>query len=134
MCNSMIFTNNGTAVTLASGSIIPLGSVSRKFGCNLALLGNNIIINGKGYYDVKATITFTPSAADTYTVQLFKGGVAVQGATAVITTDETTTIPLIGVVRSACCDVDSKLEFRITSLLGTTTADVTNFSVIVEKI
>ena len=46
-CNSGIYTVN-TGATATAGGSIPLGSINRRFGCNINLNGNGIIINGAG--------------------------------------------------------------------------------------
>lgn len=88
-CKSAIYTADpsSTVLTLstAAGTAIPLGMTVRRFGCNAVLSGNGILLKGQGYFDVDASVTFTPTAAGTYTVTLFKDGVAVPGATQTIT-------------------------------------------------
>lgn len=82
-CKSAIYTADpsSTVLTLstAAGTAIPLGTTVRRFGCNAVLSGNGILLKGQGYFDVDASVTFTPTAAGAYTVTLFKDGVAVPG-------------------------------------------------------
>lgn len=84
-CKSAIYTADpsSTVLTLstAAGTAIPLGTTIRRFGCNAVLSGNGVLLKGQGYFDVDASVTFTPTAAGAYTVTLFKDGVAVPGAT-----------------------------------------------------
>lgn len=88
-CKSAIYTADpsSTVLTLstAAGTAIPLGTTVRRFGCNAVLSGNGILLKGQGYFDVDASVTFTPTAAGAYTVTLFKDGVAVPGATQTVT-------------------------------------------------
>ena len=84
-CKSAIFTANTAAQTVPVGGTLALGSIIRRYGCDLNLNGNSITINGcndAGYYDVKASITAAPTAAGTVTASLFRNGVAIPGATA----------------------------------------------------
>ena len=53
-CKSAIFTANTTAQTVAVGGTLSLGSIIRRYGCDLNLNGNSITVNGcndAGYYD-----------------------------------------------------------------------------------
>lgn len=71
-----------TPTAVAVDGVIPLGSLIRRYGCDVALNGNAVNITGAGYYDVDASVTVTPAAAGTVTITLYKDGVAVPGATA----------------------------------------------------
>lgn len=85
-CKSAIYTADpsSTVLTLstATGTAIPLGTTIRRFGCNTVLSGNGVLLKGQGYFDVDASVTFTPTAAGTYTVTLFKDGVGDAGGNA----------------------------------------------------
>ena len=72
MSRSLIQTANQSQQTVAAGSIISLGSVLRRFGCNCRLNGNAIEIEGEGYYKVEATVTAAPTAAGNVTVAFFE--------------------------------------------------------------
>lgn len=135
-CKSAIFTANTSAQTVAVGGTLALGSIVRRYGCNLNLNGNSITVNGcndAGYYDVKASVTAAPAAAGTVTVTLLRNGVAVPGATAsaaVSTAGNPVTLPIVALVREFCCGDDSAL----TLVLSGATATVTNVAVVVERV
>ena len=69
-----------TPTAVAVDGVIPLGSLIRRYGCDVALNGNAVNITGAGYYDVDASVTVTPAAAGIVTISLYKDGVAVPGA------------------------------------------------------
>ena len=122
MSKSMIYTVNDTAQEVADGGTINLGSVIRRFGCNLGLSGNAVLVDGTGYYDFDASVTLTPSAAGTATVTLKKDGIEVPGATATVelTGTTTTALPIAGVVReNCCCDGASNLTLVLSGVAAT---------------
>lgn len=135
MAKSAIFTANTTAQTAAVGGTLSLGSIIRRYGCDLNLNGNSIAINGcndAGYYDVKASVTAAPTAAGTVTVSLFRNGVAVPGATASAagTAGSPVALPIAALVREFCCGEDSAL----TLVLSGAAATVSNVALVVERI
>lgn len=135
-CKSAIFTANTTAQTVPVGGTLALGSIVRRYGCDLNLNGNSVTINGcndAGYYDVKASVTAAPTSAGTVTVTLFRNGVAVPGAAAsaaTTTAGNPVNLSIAALVREFCCGDDSAL----TLVLSSTAATVTNVAVVVERI
>ena len=135
-CKSAIFTANTTAQTVAVGGTLSLGSIIRRYGCDLNLNGSSITINGcndAGYYDVKASVTAAPTAAGTVTVTLFRNGVAVPGATAsaaVSTAGNPVALPIAALVREFCCGDDSALTLVLSGAAST----VSNVAVVAERI
>ena len=136
-CKSAIYTADpsSTVLTLstAAGTAIPLGTT---VGCNAVLSGNGILLKGQGYFDVDASVTFTPTAAGTYTVTLFKDGVAVPGATQTITVAAagTVSVNIPAIVRNQCCDSTSTLTLVATSATVPATVTIDNTAVVVTKI
>lgn len=139
-CKSAIYAADpsGTVLTLstATGTVIPLGTTVRRFGCNAVLSGNGVLLNGQGYFNVDASVTFTPTAAGTYTVTLFKDGVAVPGATQTITAAAAGTVPvnIPAIVRNQCCDSTSTLTIVVTSATVPATVTIDNTAVVVTKL
>lgn len=133
MSKSAIYTTNTTAPTIAVDGIIPVGTTTRRYGCNIRQDGNAITICGQGYYLVNVSATVTPAAAGTVSVTAQKDGVAIVGATGSETVAAAATAVNIGItaiVRNACgCD-SSILSF----ILGGGAAVVDNFAVTVEKL
>lgn len=133
MSRSLIQTTNQTTQAVADNSIISLGSVLRRFGCNLRLSGNAIEITGEGYYTIDATVSVAPTAAGAVTVALYNNGVQIPGAIAyatVATADDLVTLPIVTTVRQSCC-CDS--ADNITCVLIEGAGNVSNISVRVEK-
>lgn len=142
MSKSAIYTANTTPTTLTLTAAQPtatlsLGTVIRRFGCNIQLSGNGILVEGSGYYDIDASVTATPTTAGNYTLSLYQDGVAVPGATQTVTAAAAASITfnIPALVRLQCCNSSATL----TLVLSTTaalpaTVVVNNAAVTVEKI
>ena len=134
MSKSLIQTSNTSSQTVAVGSVISLGSVLRRFGCNCRLNGNSIEIEGAGYYTITAAVTLAPTATGDVGIALQENGLTIAGAQAtgsVSTAGNSVTLPIISTVRKGCnCDGASAL----TVVLAEGASTVTNISVQVEKV
>lgn len=121
-----------TPTAVAVDGVIPLGSLIRRYGCDVALNGNAVNITGAGYYDVDASVTVTPAAAGTVTITLYKDGVAVPGATASETAAANGTVNLCipALVRQVCCAEGSALTLVLTGAAAT----VNNVALRVQRI
>ena len=134
MSRSLIQVANQSNQTVAANSIIGLGSVQRRFGCNCRLSGNGIELDGQGYYTVDANVSVAPTAAGPVTVALFNNGVQVPGAIAydsVSTAANPTNLSIVATLRQGCC-CDSADNLTLVLLAGAGT--VQNVSMRVEKI
>ena len=133
MGKSLIQTVNQSTQSVASNSIIELGSVLRRFGCNCRLNGNAIEVDGSGYYTADVNVTLAPTAAGNVTVALYRNGVQITGATAtgsVTTAGNFVTLPIQTTIREGCCcDGGSSLTLVLVSGAST----VSNVAVRVEK-
>ena len=133
MSKALIQTVNPGTQTVAVDGIINLGSVIRRFGCNLRLNGNAIEVNGEGYYKVDCNVTLAPTAAGNVTVALYKNGVALTGATAtgsVTTAGNFVTLPIQTTIKEGCC-CDGGTALTLVLVEGAST--VSNVAVRVEK-
>lgn len=133
MSKSAIYTTNTSAPTVAIGGIIPVGSTTRRYGCNIKQDGNTITLCGNGYYLVNVSATVTPSAAGTVSVTAQKDGVEITGATGsetVAAASTTVNIGLTAIIRNACGCESSILSF----VLGGVAAVVNNLAVTVVKL
>ena len=110
-----------TPTAVAVDGVIPLGSLIRRYGCDVALNGNAVNITGAGYYDVDASVTVSPAAAGTVTITLYKDGVAVPGATASETAAAhgTGDLRIPALVRQVCCAAGSALTLVLTGVAAT---------------
>lgn len=133
MSKSAIYTANTAGQAIAVNGIIPVGTTSRRYGCNLRQDGNTITMTGKGYYLINASATVTPSAAGTATITAQKDGVAIIGATAsetVAAADTAVNMAITAIVRNVCdCD-SSILSFILTGAASV----VDNLAISVEKL
>jgi hypothetical protein len=120
-CKSALYAAMQTPTAVAVDGVIPLGSLIRRYGCDVALNGNAVNITGAGYYDVDASVTVSPAAAGTVTITLYKDGVAVPGATASETAAANGTVDLNipALVRQVCCAAGSALTLVLTGVAAT---------------
>lgn len=121
MSKSLIYTVNSAENVLAIGDTIPLGSVIRRYGCDIILNGNAISLGDSGYYDVNASVTLVATAAGPVTVTLYQDGVAVPGATATITAaaGDNVAFPITAQVRVFRCGA-SNLSLVVSDGAATT--------------
>lgn len=123
-CKSAIYTAMQTPTEVAVNGVIPLGSLIRRYGCDISLNGNAVNIVGKGYkgyYDVDVSITVSPTAAGTVTATLIKDGVVVPAATASANAaaGAPVTLAFPALVRQACCASGSALSLVLTGAAST---------------
>lgn len=131
-CKSALYAAMQTPTAVAVDGVIPLGSLIRRYGCDVVLNGNAVNITGAGYYDVDASVTVSPAAAGTVTITLYKDGVAVPGATASETAAANGTVDLSipALVRQVCCAAGSALTLVLTGAAAT----VNNVALRVQRI
>lgn len=131
-CKSALYTALQTPMAVAVDGVIPLGSLIRRYGCDISLNGNAVNLSGAGYYDVDASITVAPTAAGTVTATLVKDGVAIPGATAsaAAAAGAPTVLSIPALVRQACCAAGSALTLVLTGAAAT----VTNVALRVQRI
>ena len=134
MSKSLIQVTNQSTQAVTDNSIITLGSVQRRFGCNCKLSGNGIELVGEGYYTVEAPITVAPTAEGNVTVALYNNGTPLTGAIASFTAigaGDFVTLPIIATIRQGCCCANAD---TLTLVLTEGTGSVTNVSIRVEKV
>lgn len=131
-CKSALYTALQTPTAVAVDGVIPLGSLIRRYGCDISLNGNAVNLSGAGYYDVDASITVAPTAAGTVTATLVKDGVVIPGATAsaAAAAGAPTVLSFPALVRQACCAAGSALTLVLTGAAAT----VNNVALRVQRI
>ena len=133
MSSSLIQVANQSTQTVAVNSVISLGSVQRRFGCNCRLSGNGIEVTGTGYFTIDASVTVAPTAEGNVTVALYNNGSPVTGAIAYGTAagaGDFITLPITATIRRGCnCDSADNLTLVLIEGAGS----VTNVSMRVEK-
>lgn len=131
-CKSALYAVMQTPTAVAVDGVIPLGSLIRRYGCDVTLNGNAVNITGAGYYDVDASVTVALAAAGTVTATLFKDGVAVPGATASASGAAGAPVVLAfpALVRQACCASGAALTLVLTGAAAT----VNNVAMRVQRI
>lgn len=134
MSRSLIQVTNQSMQNVALNSIISLGSVLRRFGCNIRLSGNGIEVIGEGYYTISGTVTVAPTAAGTVSVAVYNDGMQIPGAIAsgtAATAGDPVTLPLETTIRQGCC-CDSADNITLVLLEGA--GEVSNVSLRIEKV
>lgn len=131
-CKSALYTAMQTPTAVAVNGVIPLGSLIRRYGCDVSLNGNAVNITGTGYYDVDTSVTVAPTAAGTVTATLVRNGVPIPGATASASAAAGAPVVLAfpALVRQACCASGSAL----TLVLSGAAATVSNVAFRVQRI
>lgn len=134
MSRSLIQTANQSTQNIAENSIISLGSVQRRYGCNLRLSGNAIEADGEGYYTAICNVSVAPTVAGPVTVALYNNGVQIPGAIAygaVSTAGNSVTLPIEATIRQGCrCDSADNLTCVLIAGAGV----VRNIAMRVEKV
>lgn len=132
MSKSAIYTTNVSNPTVAVGGIVPIGSTTRRYGCNIRQDGNAITLCGQGYYLVNVSATVAPTAAGTVSLTAQKDGVAIIGATAAqtVAANGVANLNITTIVRNACgCDGS-----LLSLVLDGVASVVNNLAVTVEKL
>lgn len=132
MSKSAIYTTNVSNPTVAAGGIVPVGSTTRRYGCNIRQDGNAITLCGQGYYLVNISATVAPTAAGTVSLTAQKDGVAIIGATAAqtVAANGVANLNITTILRNACgCDGS-----LLSLVLDGVASVVNNLAVTVEKL
>ena len=92
-CKSLIDVSTTTSTAVVAGGALPLATVTRRRGSDIAVSGNSIALTdcGSNYYLVTVNATFTAPVAGVITLNLQQNGVNVVGATASTTITTATT-------------------------------------------
>lgn len=83
MSKGLLYIHNPVIGAVASGGVIPMGAVGsivRRRGCDVNLIGNGIRISESGYYSAVITVSVVAAAATATTATLYQDGVPVPGA------------------------------------------------------
>lgn len=131
MEKSGIFVGSSTATAVTAGSIIPIGTAQRGYGCGIKLNGDTIVVCGNNTsYKVTAVMTLSAASTDPITVSLQQDGVNVPLAVSTVTVagaSDQTVLVVQGIVRNIC-RCSSTLSFVLTGADAT----INNDNVIVE--
>lgn len=118
---SIIYSANTSTQTLAenTATTVNFGSIVRRCGDALTMSGGNVVLSEVGFYSIDINIGATVGAGNV-TVQLYKDGTLIPGATATITSGAAATsiqavIPCT--IRSRCC-CDSTITCIATSTVA----------------
>lgn len=114
MSRSRIYTV-ASNVAIAENQSGPFGAIIRRYGCNCQLDGAGINLIGTGYYDLEASLSFTPTVTGPVTIQFYQDGVAIPGALATGqgTAAEPLALPVASTIRNCGCGCNSSLTYTI---------------------
>lgn len=132
MSSSAIYTVNQTGTSLTANSQIPVGGVVRRYGRNLKVSGNDVIMCCKGYYHVAVSAVLLPDAAGDVSILGYVNGSPYTGAIntgKAATAGDPVSLNLNFTVRLKECE-GVPLQLR----LGDEAATVSNVAMTVEKI
>ena len=133
MSKSLIQLYNESTQAVTVGNVINLGSVLRRYGCNLRLSGGAVEVDGPGYYEADIAVIVEPTAVGNVTVALFENNVQIPGAIAsgyVAEAESPITLPIMTTIRKGCnCDGASQIVLKLIEGPG----NVTNVSTKIVK-
>lgn len=133
MSKSLIQLYNESTQAVTENNVINLGSVLRRYGCNLKLSGGAVEVDGPGYYEADVIAVVEPTAVGNVTVALFENNVQIPGAIAsgyVAEAAAPITLPIVTTIRKGCnCDGASQIVLKLIEGPG----NVTNVSTKVVK-
>lgn len=131
-CKSAIYLVNSTTAAVPVDGVINPGTTVRRFGSNVALSGNGVLIGGSGYYHVIGSVTLVAVDAGVIGVQLLSDGSPVIGALAqeTVVAGGTVNLNINALVRLVNCNANSTLTLQLTGVSAT----VANSALTVEKI
>ena len=133
MSKSLIQLYNESTQAVTENNVINLGSVLRRYGCNLRLSGGAVEIDGPGYYEANVIATIEPTAVGNVTVALFDNNVQIPGAIAsayASLAESPVVLPIVTTIRKGCnCDGASQIVLKLIEGPG----NVTNVSTKIVK-
>lgn len=119
-----VYNNTPQTVTDTATTLILEGTSVVESGCSLTLNASSITINKSGLYHLSADISFIPTAAGTFIVQLYKDGVALPCAI-VQDTAETGNVFAAHIETdicvNACCVNKPQITLVVSGVAGTIT-------------
>lgn len=119
-----VYNANPQTVTATATTLVLEGTPVVESGCSLCLNPSSITIKKSGLYHLAADISFTPTAAGTFIVQLYKDGVALP-CTIVQDTAETGNVFAAHVETdicvNACCVNNPEITLVVSGVAGTIT-------------
>lgn len=130
MGKSLLYGGNSATQTVPINGTINLGTVNRRYGNNINLIGGNIVTAGDGYYSGVANFVIDGTASGNVVITMYDNGVAIPNANA---TKSVTDGVIDGMVvpfatRNKCC-----LEHIITAEISGVGVDIINVGVLVRK-
>lgn len=135
MSKSAICTVNSSTQNVAVDGLINPGTVIRRFGPNLNLVGEGIQLCGAGYYNISANFNVVPTTEGEVTITAYLDNTPIPGAVATETAaaaGDVINLSISSLVRQKCecCNGLSSLTFVLTG----TASGITNNTIIIQKL
>lgn len=131
MAKSLIYTSSTTAVVVPAGSVVPIGTTVRRFGCSIRQTGDSIHLLTPGYYRVYVSATVTPTAASTVGLAILANGSPVTGG--MVEAETTAAAQEVNLAPQTVVRVLGSDSALITVEITGAEATVDNISIIVDK-
>lgn len=119
-----VYNSTAQTVTATATPLVLEGTPVVDSGCSLTLNASSITINKSGLYHLSADVSFTPTAAGTFTVQLYKDGVALPCAISQDTAETGngfTSHVEIDICVNTCCVNQPQITLVVSGVDGTVT-------------
>lgn len=130
---SLFYSVLSNATETSLNEAVPLGNIVRRYGRNIELSGNSIVLKNKGYYEIDVNSTFV-AAQGNVAFELLSNGIPVDGATAIETVETANTqycnASIHCIVRVYCC---YPVNIQIVTN-GTAAPTISNLAVTVKEI
>lgn len=124
MSKSLIYAVNTSSQAVADGGTVVLNSIVRRYGGNITLAAGGVNVNGAGYYDIDAIVTFTAGGNGTALLEVLRDGVPIPGAMSSmgVANGVVYTLPALSVDREFCaCAGGSTISLRLSGVATTVT-------------
>ena len=127
---SLLYGGNSATQTIPINGVINLGTVNRRYGNNINLIGGNVVVSGVGHYFGMANFVIDGTASGNVVITMYDNGVPIPNANA---TKSVTDGVIDGMVvpfaiYDKCC-----ADHTITAVVTGIGVDVTNVGVLVVK-
>ena len=131
-CKSLLYAVNSSPQAMEENGVINFGQIVRRFGRNVNLVNGNAVLQGAGYYKISVNFVLTGAGTGPVVIQLYKNGVAIEGATdsrtLAVGNVNTLSMPAV-VVRDLCC-----VESVITAVITGDASTINTAAITVEKL
>lgn len=131
-CKSLLYTVLSTDTPVAAGGIVPLGTITRRYGTAIRVDGSTITLTEPGYYYISVNDTVRPGAATPLSLTVLENGAPLAGAVTTVTPaaiGDDTPMQISGAVSRVYCHCCKNLTVTLSAA-----GNVTNAAIVVVKV